>query len=668
MRAQRVLWLATSLSALSACAPTIPHRIEDRTVDLAAVVTLQGLPSHARVVEERDGTRRVIAIATGGTATVTIPYRATEHVDNGDVSAHRDLPLDRVVVVEARGYLPRTLTLHAPRDTVVDAHLERPALYWIQPHDAPLDAALAASLEGDCGTASTLATQLTPNGKTALDSSLVRCGERAARRQGTADTRDWDPSSLGIPGDDVAKPDKAIADMQVLANRESDPDTGRAVDGIRRLALHGDLDEAARVAELLADSLPSKRAALTLELPAAVFADARARSARALLLRKDARAAMDLERRAYAIAPFVAAPTYATVRRVRALELLKSGVALETKNPLAARGYFAAARTTDPTLAEADAAQRRTDAAATNAARAHLVVRSTDDASARTLTSALAAVVPKHVTVDTDPANATATLFLAVSSTERSIKATETHGKKSVLAFRITKHNDAYDQAQQDLADAQENMQTAEDSAAQLRQQAQQLRDQASSAGGAAAAFGAGGAAGEEATAAGLIIAAKTRLSNARAKLASTPQTVREDVKKDASYPILHFEADAVRRIKARLEGLGDAIEVGDSAVAHLSSDQVIGDPKIGVASTPSPQSAIAALEPDVTPLYAKVAAELGKEIAAREEARAWAMVEEARSSGRADVEAAASALYMAIAPGSPREGEILRRLAEVLP
>ena len=656
---------------LVACMGTFPHVGERRSHVASHQVTLEHIPDGARVVRELPNEQhKLFAADARGSIQLAFPYELSEQVENGVVTMSQARQADVTLTVQAPGHLPRRIRVAVPGPNKVDASLQRPSIAYLPNAGPDLERARILLLEGRCPDAETALAKLDDAGRAALEDMRGGCAVRAGRRVSSAASSDWDPESLEIPVDLAESPNASRRALEALMVKENDDAAIPGLLLVERMVRAGRLNEAARVAALVAAPLPAKRSALVMQLPAAMIASQRMNVALREVRNGDTRAAFEHAADALAIAPWVATKTYALVRAERIRVLTATAQEHESaREPIIARAYWVAVAALDSSSAPAAAGMARTVAPLLDEMRTRVVVQSTDAKAGHELVEELIRLVPRHVVlVEDESSRADARLLLSVAPPLRTFRSSTTHQKKSVFAFRVTKENPAFEEVQQELERAKEGIPEAREEYQRLHEASQELAHQAK-AGGVAGTIAASAAISEEAAAVVILKAADNRLKNARAAFARTPRTIKEDVTRDVEFPVLHFEAEAVTKLVVRLDGFGDEINDMRQATASLVREQTPPAPEIGVEGTPSPQGELQSLTPDIAPTLAELARTLGDHVVAFESGeaeKAWAA---ARYQDDAFRLAAASVFYLEmLTKDSARTSEVTRHLVENLP
>lgn len=656
---------------LAGCASAPKPIVDKRTRRTAFVVTLTGLPAGSRILQEpttaQPGGRRVLAIVErGGAHELSFPVDVDEEVRDGTASKPAPRSYEVTVDVIAPGHLPRVLRLSVPGAASVDAALARPAVTHVPGATRPLDLARVRLLSGHCAEAAALTASLDAPSRAAIAALSERCPARYARRFGQVDAPDWDPKGLGLPDDVYASAGRAAGALDASLAADNDDAGRRAVVLLDRLAREERLDEAAHIAALVAASLSPKRAALALTLPQAALATRRLNVAAARLEAGDTRLAFEAAADAMAVAPWVAAKGYASVRAARVKALSEKARAHEADAPLLARSYWHAVTALAPGAPEAVAGLERTTPAMLERLRARVLVRAADTESLAMLRQVLPPLLPRHVTLVEDEAQPyDAVLLFAISEPQRTHDVRTIHRTKNVVAFEHMKPNPEWETAQQELVSAEEALGPARDAHQQLRQQAADMKARARQ-GGVAGAIAASAAIAEEAAALAILRSAQSRVQNTRAALARTPRLVKDVERRDVAYPVVVFTTHAKRTVRAHLDGFGEVFEDSRVATTRLDREHVLPSPPIGIEGTPLPDRELASLTPAVAP----AATELARLVAARIVAEETAAAERALASARAKREPTdpAAAAYLEVVRDESKRTAVARALAEELP
>jgi hypothetical protein len=421
---------------------------------------------HVEVRNDRDesiwfrlpeGEHRPLAVNANGTVALTFPYELTETVENGTVSRNTPRQADVTLSIQALGHLPRRIRVSVPGPNRIDATLERPPITFVAGAGPALERVRALLLAGRCSEAEGRFAELDEGARAALEPLRAGCAARAARRFSDDGSRDWDPKNLEIPLELAEVPEGAERTLAVLMAREKDVAGSRGLASVHRLALMGSFNESARLAALVAAPLPSKRAALVLQLPAALLARQRLHLAAQELARGDSRAAFEHAADAVAISPWSAVKAYGAVRAERIKVLASRARSYESKSDaIVARAYWTAVVRLDASSVEGREGLTRTEAPLLEQMRARVVLRSNDSTTGHALGELARPLLPRHVSLSEDDRNADASLLVALSPTVRTYRASTTHQKKSVFAFRVNKENPAYEEAKQELRSAEQ--------------------------------------------------------------------------------------------------------------------------------------------------------------------------------------------------------------------
>jgi hypothetical protein len=454
-----------------------------------------------------------------------------------------------------------------------------------------------------------------------------------------------------------------LASLRKVMVKDGDAIGVTGLAAIEAAAARGHLDEAAHVAELVAEPLPAKRAAMIVRLPGQLLAVVRLRRALEILATGDTMAAFALAVEARTIDGQVAPSVYDRVRAAR-IEGLRQRAQAEAAagRPVSARAYWLAA---DALGGSNDATRRgleATEKAAVDAVRVRLALAPSGGVDVRERFGALLEkALPRHVSVVADGPSAGATLAYVMSET-RTHHASKSSRSKTVTAGTIIKPNPAYAEAQSDLAAAREEH-------AQAMIQAQEFRQKAAEYAAQGGVAGTVSATAANATAIGLIASANKRVSDASSKLAATPKTISEKVEATAMYPVVALETTVKLRFVSRLDGLGDVINDSFERSADRRVEQVDAAPSLGLAETRADVESLAGFTPDYADALAQVATRIGDRVRDHEEASGWHAFTAARTKGDLWRAVWAAVGYLAVArENAPHRTELLEFLARSLP
>jgi hypothetical protein len=449
-------------------------------------------------------------------------------------------------------------------------------------------------------------------------------------------------------------------------------DAGRAgLDRMLSTLSGGRLNEAARLAALIAGPLPAKRAAIVLRLPTSMMAATRLVRAQSARRDRDPRLAMEFAVEARHLDPLVGRSVYEEIRAERAEALRVHAAELERAgNSLLARAYWVALAALVAGSSDAARGLVTTLPAAMTAVSVRLAIApAREDVTLGLLTSLLVGSLPKHIAVVAPSERPDAVLSYLAAAPERSFRVSKSYRSKAISIGKVPTANPNYEIAEEEVANAQSGLEQARENYRQLHEQAQQNAQRAASTkGGWGSAF-AGVAGAGEGVGVAMLKRAEGRLADARSNLRQTPRTTLEDVEDQVRFPVLQIDASAVTRLWLRLDGLGDPVEEKGEATASASAEQIAAAPSIGVPETRPDVAKLSGLTPDVEPVLRGAVARLASRVRALEEEHAWGAFVALRDAGAVEPAATAAIDYLTVAGESaPHRPEIAEFLVRSLP
>lgn len=380
--------LVTACALLASCQH--PVKAIEAPAPMVAHHVLRVYSKGVHVYDETSGAPKLLAVVRGDSverANVSFVVGHFERDPGGKLKRRGEANLTLRALLTRRGFLPRRITATAPWNSG-DWRIEEDARHgtnWnfddvFEAPSVPFlpgisDAHLRAWLTGLCFGVHTDSTTydairraLDARGEVfvGMSAELLSqwnkgCASRKQMRRAGPGGHDWDPSALGVTPALAESPDRAVAHLSA-----HDPQTAEDLDALVRAMESEHFVEASAIADRVsARMLPNApgNAALTLQLPGALFAQARMRLAHELVSVGSMRDALEAARDALAAAPWVAEREYPQILDARVEALVRAAGPLEAQDPILARARHHAALALRPSSVAAMEGLQRTQAA-----------------------------------------------------------------------------------------------------------------------------------------------------------------------------------------------------------------------------------------------------------------------------------------------------------------